>query len=84
MKATKVLDNIGDRAVQHVYKLEPPMGDAEFVVVSACNVMFSGPETYIFKSTETGEILDWTEMNGSFKGGLDHDRALRNAGYEVV
>lgn len=77
-----------------LYKLDPPMieehwGDRpdtahEFVIVSAADVMFSGPETYIFPATEDGEIASWGELEGSFKGALDHAMALEGAGYTVV
>lgn len=55
----------------------------KFVVVSAASVMFSGAETYIFACDENGEVLNWMELEGSFKGGLDHERALQGAGFEV-
>lgn len=54
-----------------------------YVVVSAVDVMFSGPETYIFPANEDGKVINWSELEGSFKGGLDHLKALGNAGYEV-
>lgn len=50
---------------------------------SAADVMFSGPETYIFPANEDSIVVHWGELEGSFKGGLDHERALRNAGFEV-
>ena len=57
-------------------------------IVSAVVAMFSGPETYIFPadagSAESCEPLNWTELPGSFRGRMDHARALRNAGYEIV
>jgi len=73
----------------NLYRLSRPLKDYDgkghrFVIVSAKDVMFSGPETYIFPATEDGEIVDWMEMPGSFRGSLDHNQALRNAGYEVV
>jgi hypothetical protein len=37
------------------------------VIVSATVVLFSGPETYIF-----AEVLDWSELPGSFRGGYSH------------
>lgn len=83
-------ENNGD---QRLYQLDPPLPgfawndeDApqyEYVVVSAADVSFSGPETYIFGSDKTGEIVSWSELDGSFKGDLDHGQALRNAGYVV-
>lgn len=56
----------------------------QFVVVSATDAMHSGPETYIFPANEQGEVIHWSELYGSFKGALDHDTALRNAGFEVI
>lgn len=68
---------------QHHYKCE--QGDEVwYVVVSAADVPYSGPETYIFPSNEKGTILKYTELPGSFRGALDHARALRNAGYVVI
>lgn len=73
-------------AVWKIYELDPPHEGAKTVVVSAANVMFSGPETYIFAATKDGKIKDgeWRELDGSYRGGLDHAEALRLAGYEVV
>lgn len=73
-----------------LYRLDPPMedeyteGPVEYVVVSATVAMSSGPETYIFPADAEGEITDWGELSGSYKGSLDHAQALANAGYEVV
>lgn len=80
----------GDAAV---YKLSDPMpvdrfGDekqhTDHVVVSAVDVMFSGPETYIFPCDADGKVTSWGELEGSFRGGLDHAEALRGAGYEIA
>ena len=53
----------------------------DHVIVSAVDVPFSGHETYIFQCDETGVVLDWSEMPGSFRGALDHERALNGLGY---
>lgn len=55
----------------------------EYVWVSAANVMYSGPETYIFACDHEGRVTNWGELPGSFKGDLDHERALTGAGYTV-
>ena len=60
---------------------EPPIGHTKYVVTSAANVVFSGSETYIFPCTEQGKVLDWGELDGSYKGGLDHEQAIENAGW---
>jgi hypothetical protein len=55
----------------------------EFVVVSGIANSFS-TETYIFPANAYGKILSWLELDGSFRGSVDHERALENAGYEVI
>lgn len=79
------LIQVGKNAVatQKHYKLAPPLDGHQYVIVSAANVPMSGPETYIFASNKAGEIVDWLELEGSFKGDLNHEKALKNAGYKV-
>lgn len=74
---------------QSLYRLDPPMqtpegGTTEYVWVSAIDAMFTGAETYIFACDEDGEVTDWLELPGSYRGGYDHAEALRGAGYEVA
>jgi hypothetical protein len=70
-----------------VYRLNPPIdaegGASEYVWVSATVVPFSGPETYIFPCDADGNVTDWLELDGSYRGGLSHADALQNAGYEI-
>lgn len=78
---------------QTLYRLNPPITwtdylydterESEHVFVSAANVLFSGPETYIFPCDETGKVTDWGELHGSLKGVLDHEAALETAGYTI-
>lgn len=79
-------------AEQRVYRLNPPHVEEhydgtktthEIVVVSGVHAFFSGPETYIFPSTEDGEVTDWGELTGSFRGAINHEQALRGMGYEI-
>lgn len=75
-----------------IYKCDPPMAyrvysdseprSTEYVAVSAASVPFSGTETYIFPS-DGDDVSDWGELEGSFRGGWDHEEALRGAGYAV-
>lgn len=74
-----------------VYELDPPMDDDpeqwRYVIVSAVDAMFTGPETYIFPAEKQGDVfttVNMLELDGSFKGALDHEQALENAGYKVV
>ncbi len=66
------------------YDTEESKGDTDHVIVSAAVVMMSGPETYIFPSNENGDIVDWGELNGSFKGELNHSMAIDYAGWELA
>jgi hypothetical protein len=54
----------------------------QYVIVSA--VIAEGPETYIFPADRNGKCLNWGELNGSFKGGLDHKKALNGLGFKIV
>lgn len=61
--------------------------EVNYVWVSAVpHVYLEGPETYIFECDAAGTVLSWLEMGGSFKGGMDHARALAGLGdgYEIV
>ncbi len=55
---------------------EPDLVEFDHIVTSAASVPYSGPETYVFAATPGGVIKCWTELPGSFRGDLDHDRAL--------
>src|SRR5690349_19484746 len=96
MKATLVRRINDWKGDARLYRVEPPLrydtwGDEDkdqeaatgYVIVSAADVPFSGPETYIFAASEAGDVLDWGELDGSFRGGLDHREALSGAGYEI-
>lgn len=92
MKATKIrnLSSAGHAIpgmtanhAKQLYRLDPPLEGHEYVVVSAATVL-GEPETYIFAADPDGTITDWVELDGSFKGALDHEAALRGAGYEVA
>jgi len=90
-KKIKDLDGWTGRAA--LYQCDPPMEEHswddeevashEWVIASAAYAMFSGPETYLFPSNEKGEVVDWGELPGSFKGDLSHAMAFDNAGYQL-
>lgn len=88
MKATLIEKPFGWGGDARLYKVDPPMTyedgrQTKYVVVSAVNVPFSGPETYIFPADSHGKALSWLELPGSFRGALDHTRALEGAGYDI-
>jgi len=62
---------------------DPPAKTTRFVAVSATFATFGGQETYIFPADENGEVIDWGELDGSFRGGIDHAKALNQAGFEL-
>lgn len=86
--ATKIKEGLDWQGDATLYQLSAPItyeGDrqTDFVWVSAVCAIFSGPETFIFPADDNGEVLGWAELEGSFRGGLDHERALRGAGYSL-
>lgn len=69
-----------------LYRLNEPLDGHTYVVVSAIDERpaFRIHETYIFGADHAGNIKSWGELEGSYKGGTDHEEALRRAGYEVA
>lgn len=85
LKAKSLEGFIGDACLWHLSKqVIYDGGSTEYVVTSAVNVPFEGPETYIFPADEGGNILDWLELEGSFKGGLNHEAAILCAGWKIT
>ena len=89
--ATLVRKLKGWRGDARLYRVEPLMRyerrDVEavtpFVIVSGINNEW-GIETLIFPAGEDGEATDMLDLKGSFRGSIDHARALAGAGYEVT
>lgn len=71
------------RGDARLYQLSEPLDGNEYVVVSGISNRW-GTETYIFGADQSGEITNWGELEGSFKGSIDHAEALEGAGYEVA
>lgn len=71
-----------DGADAKLYVMVPPYDGNEYVVVSA-NTILGRPETYVFSSDSDGTITNWSELECSFIGELNHARALEYAGYEL-
>lgn len=89
----KHLDTFRGEAI--LFRMEPPLEEHEYVVVSAIAPrplewmgslgyadMFQ-PETYIFGADPDGHVVNWRELPGSFQGAMDIPRALAQAGYEI-
>lgn len=95
--AKKISHKLNDmRGEAYAYELDPPIKDEpwddsepqeyKYVVVSAVRVL-GVPETYIFPARKAGDVVviaDYSELPGSYRGGLDHNEALRGAGYAVI
>ena len=92
---TKIIKNLDDwLGDASLYKLsefiaynepfekdDPPAEKTEFIVVSSVTAIFSGPETFIFPADKEGNCLNWSQLEGSYQGGLDHIKALNNLGF---
>lgn len=85
MEATFVKDLDKGSGTQKLWKLSEPYAvrdwdDSEKVtvehVVTSATTVLGTPETYVFPSDENGDIVEWGELPGSFKGALDHDQAI--------
>ena len=54
-----------------------------YIILSAVNAPYSGPEVLAFPATYEGEVLSWSELFGT-RGDLEHERALEENGYTVL
>ncbi|QDF14235.1 hypothetical protein SEA_IAMGROOT_62 [Microbacterium phage IAmGroot] len=72
----------GFRGEAHLYHVTDGVHEG-YVVVSGVVAFDTGPETYIFPADEHGNVVSWGELAGSFKGDIDHERALRDAGFTI-
>jgi len=71
-----------------LYRLSDPLMGYEYVVVSAAKDARDSHdqvvgETFIFGSDESGKVKSFLELPGSYRGGLDHQKALNDAGYDI-
>ena len=82
--ATKLRELHDFRGTAFLYQLSEPHEGHSFIASSAVDAVYSGPETYLFGCDAEGVVQDWRELDGSFRGSLDCDRAVRNAGYEIL
>lgn len=61
----------------------PPPEKTNYVVASKA-VVSDMPKTYLFAANKEGRVICWLELEGSFRGDLDFDKAIQKAGYTVV
>lgn len=73
---------------QSVYEMSPPHVGYKFIVASVCTSMCTAvqgyPECYLFGSDSKGNILVYTELEGSQKGTASHEKVLSDLGYQVT
>jgi len=67
-----------------IYSYGHPEKRTSYVIVSAIVAIYNGPETYIFPAKANGMVITYREMDGSFRGELDHAQALAGLGYVVA
>ena len=66
-----------------LYLMDPPHEGHVYVVASGvCNAY--AHECYLFASDETGEIVDWAELDESIRNTTDHEDTFERAGYQIV
>jgi len=86
MKSAKAIKNMKETQGQAcLYELSEPLGGYGYVVVSAVKSRLTDRdgETLIFGSDEVGKIKSFLELPGSYNGGMDHQKALNDAGYDI-
>ena len=82
IKNIKHENGLGTLVNQKLFKLNTPLDGYTFVVTSGAYV-FGIPETYIFGTDENGKIANWGELTGSFRGSINHSKAIKDAGYKI-
>lgn len=68
---------------QILWEVLPRIDGHKYVITSASNIEFTGPETYMFASDEKGNIVDWCELPGSYRGELDHKKCFEYINYKI-
>lgn len=66
-----------------LWSVFPRINGHKWVVTSAKIIPTIGPETYMFGSDENGNIISWDELQGSYRGGLEHRICFQNIGYNI-
>lgn len=79
----------GFRGTATLYRLTPPIDDehgatTEYVVASGIEAPYTGPETLVFASDESGHVERFHELAGG-RGYIDPDRAIaEDLGYPII
>jgi hypothetical protein len=68
---------------QILWEVMPRIEGNKYVVTSISDLAFSGPETYMFAADENGNIINWNELPGSYRGELNHGKCFKEIGYKI-
>jgi hypothetical protein len=69
---------------EKLYRLSDRIvSETGYVVVAAGETIW-GSATFIFLADASGEVLDYSPMEGSIVGVVNHERALEAAGYQLA
>lgn len=68
---------------QILWEVLPRIDGHKYVITSVSNVQFTGPETYMFAADEKGNIINWGELPGSYRGELNHQKCFENLDYKI-
>ena len=68
---------------QILWEVLPRIEGNKYVITSVSNVQFTGPETYMFAADEKGNIINWGELPGSYRGELNHQKCFENLDYKI-
>jgi len=84
MDTAKIIRHLNDRQV--LVELSSRRLGSDFIVSSFNHVseVWSEKETFLFLANEDGEITNWLELPGSFRGDHDHGRAISGAGFTLI
>ena len=54
--------------------------NTNYIIISSVELLipYNTKETYIFPADSNANILSWTELPGSYRGALDHEKAIKD------
>jgi hypothetical protein len=68
-----------------LYELSSPLENhSSVVVISVPKTSYTDDQTLIFGADNSGHVLDWVELPGSYTSGMSQEYALNDAGYDVI
>lgn len=80
-RTARKIKDVNDRQI--LWEVLPRIDGHKYVITSVSNVQFTGPETYMFAADEKGNIINWGELPGSYRGELNHQKCFENLDYKI-